>query len=99
LGKNLFKEFEKHIYNYSFPKPFIALSKITLKEYYKDRVNNREADIRKTIKELNQTNERLSSLLDKLLDNDIDKKTYDIKKDLLETQKVELEEKQKAFKQ
>lgn len=95
----VFKEFEKHIDNYNFPKPFIALSKITLKEYYKDRVNNREADIRKTTKELNQTNERLSSLLDKLLDNDIDKKTYDLKKDSLEKEKEILEEKQKALKQ
>lgn len=36
----LFKEFDKHIENYNFPKPFIALSKATLKEYYKDKVQN-----------------------------------------------------------
>ena len=97
--KKVFKEFEKHIENYNFPKPFIALSKATLKEYYKDKVNNREADIRKNTKELNLTNERIASLLDKLLDNDIDKKTYDIKKEELDCKKQELEEKQKALKQ
>ncbi len=97
--KKIFKEFEKHIENYNFPKPFIALSKATLKEYYKDKVNNREADIRRNTKELNLTNERIASLLDKLLDNDIDKKTYDIKKEELDCKKQELEEKQKALKQ
>ena len=97
--KKIFKEFEKHIENYNFPKPFITLSKATLKEYYKDKVNNREADIRRNTKELNLTNERIASLLDKLLDNDIDKKTYDIKKDELDYKKQELEEKQKALKQ
>lgn len=97
--KSIFKEFEKHIENYNFPKPFIALSKVTLKEYYKDKVLNRETDLRNTTKELNQTEQRLSSLLEKFLDNEIDKKTYDLKKDTLESKKIELEEKYKALKQ
>lgn len=95
----ILKEFEKHIDNYSFPKPFIAVSKLTLKEYYKDKVNNRENDLRKTTKELNQAEERLLSLFNKFLDNDIDKKTYDSQKDKLESQKIELEEKLNALKQ
>ncbi len=93
------KEFEKHIDNYNFPKEFIALSKATLKEYYKDKVNNREADLRKIKEELNQSEKRLESLLEKFLDNHIDKKTYDFQKDKLENQKVEFEEKLNALKQ
>lgn len=95
----IFEEFEKHIEKYIFPKPFIVLSKAVLNEYYKDKINNRETDLRKTTTELNQTNERLDSLLDKLLDNTIDKKTYDHKKEELENKKIELEEKYKALKQ
>ncbi len=97
--KMVFDLLEKHIENYNFPKPFIALSKATLKEYYKDKVKNRESDMRRTKKELTQVEERLSSLLEKFLDNDIDKKTYDIKKWTLTTKKIELEERYKAFKQ
>ncbi len=97
--KKLFEEFEKYIGNYNFLKPFIALSKSTLKDYYKDKVNQRKSELTKITKELNQVNERLNSLLDKLLDNIIDKKTYDFKKEELENNKLELEEKYKALKQ
>ena len=97
--KQIFKEVERYIDNYNFPKPFIALSKATLKEYYKDKVKNREADMRRTKTELTQVEERLSSLLEKFLDNDIDKKTYDEKKTTLSTEKIQLEESYNAIKQ
>lgn len=97
--KKLFKEFEKHIENYDFPKPFVALSKMTLKEYYNDRVQMRTIDLRNITKELNQIKERIKSLFEKFLDNDVDKTTYDFRKDELESKKVELEEKYKALKQ
>lgn len=97
--KKLFNEFEKHIDNYNFPTPFIKLSKAVLKEYYKDKVLNREADLRRATKELNQAKERLSSLLEKFLDNDINKETYDYNKSTLENTKEELEEKIKALNQ
>ncbi len=97
--KKLFEEFEKHISNYNFPKPLVALSKATLKEYYKDKVNNRKADLKRNTKELNKTKNKLESLFDKFLENEIDKKTYDIYKEKLEKQKIELEEEQKALKQ
>jgi len=70
-----------------------------LKEYYKDKVSMRETDMRKTKKELTQVEERLSSLLEKFLDNDIDKKTYDEKKKTLSTEKIQLEESYNAIKQ
>lgn len=97
--KQIFSEVEKYIDNYNFPKPFIALSKATLKEYYKDKVSMRETDMRRTKKELTQVEERLSSLLEKFLDNDIDKKTYDEKKKTLSTEKIQLEESYNAIKQ
>jgi len=59
----------------------------------------RETDMRKTKKELTQVEERLSSLLEKFLDNDIDKKTYDEKKKTLSTEKIQLEESYNAIKQ
>jgi len=70
-----------------------------LKEYYKDKVSMRETDMRKIKKELTQVEERLSSLLEKFLDNDIDKKTYDEKKKTLSTEKIQLEESYNAIKQ
>jgi hypothetical protein len=70
-----------------------------LKEYYKDKVNMRETDMKRTKKELTQVEERLSSLLEKFLDNDIDKKTYDEKKKTLSTEKIQLEESYNAIKQ
>jgi len=70
-----------------------------LKEYYKGKVSMRETDMRKTKKELTQVEERLSSLLEKFLDNDIDKKTYDEKKKTLSTEKIQLEESYNAIKQ
>jgi len=70
-----------------------------LKEYYKDKVSMRETDMRKTKKELTQVEERLSSLLEKFLDNDIDKKTYDEKKKTLSTEKIQLEKSYNAIKQ
>jgi hypothetical protein len=70
-----------------------------LKEYYKDKVSMRETDMRRTKKELSQVEERLSSLLEKFLDNDIDKKTYDEKKKTLSTEKIQLEESYNAIKQ
>lgn len=97
--KYIFTEFEKYIENYNFPKPFILLFKATLKDYYKDKLNNRENDLRKATKELNLSKERLSSLLNKFLDNNIDKETYDFQKEKLELQKSELEEKIKAINQ
>ena len=97
--KDLFKEFEKYIDNYNFPKSFIALSKLTLKEYYKDKVNQRKNDLTKITKELKQIQERLSSLFEKFLDNYIDKKIYDFKKEEYENIKIDLEEKYKALKQ
>jgi len=97
--KDIFKEFEKYIDNYDFPKPFIVLSKLTLKEYYKDKVNQRKSELTKTSKELNKIIERLGSLFNKFLDNDIDKENYDYKKKELEDSKIELEEKYKALKQ
>lgn len=59
----------------------------------------RETDMRRTKKELTQVEERLSSLLEKFLDNDIDKKTYDEKKKTLSTEKIQLEESYNAIKQ
>ena len=97
--KQIFAEVEKYIDKYNFPKPFIALSKATLKEYYKDKVSMRETDMIRTKIELTQVEERLSSLLEKFLDNDIDKKTYDEKKKTLSTEKIQLEESYNAIKQ
>jgi len=59
----------------------------------------RETDMRRTKTELTQVEERLSSLLEKFLDNDIDKKTYDEKKKTLSTEKIQLEESYNAIKQ
>lgn len=97
--KWLFKEFEKHIDKYNFPKAFISLSKATLKEYYKDKVQNRTVELRDITIESNKFEKQLESLLDKYLDNDIDKTTYNVKKEKLEESIVELKERKKALKQ
>lgn len=96
---NLFKAFEEHIENYTFPLPFIRLSKATLKQYYQDKLKNREVELRETSKKLTQVDTILESLVEKYLSNDIDKETYEVQKIKYQDQKRDLEEKYKAIKQ
>ena len=97
--KKLFKLFEEHIENYNFPLPFIKLSKVTLKEYYKDKVQNRTVDLRKTSNELAKVSELLDSLLEKYLSNDIEKEVYQEQKEKYTQRRIDLEEKYNAIKQ
>ena len=97
--KKLFEEFEKHIDNYNFPLPFIRLTKATLKDYYQDKLKNREVELRETSKKLTQVDTILESLIEKYLSNDIDKETYEIQKVKYQNQKEDLEAKYQAIKQ
>ncbi|MDD2516066.1 MAG: hypothetical protein PHF46_00875 [Candidatus Gracilibacteria bacterium] len=62
-------------------------------------MNSREADLRKTTIELEKSKKQKESLVDKFLSDDSDKTTYDYKKEKIEQNTSELEEKLKALKQ
>ena len=85
--------------NYCFPKVFSRLSKEILKDYYKDKVNERESDLRREKRDLKKTQELLDSLIEKYLGNDVDKETYDQKKKELSERKNNHQEKIKAIEQ
>ena len=95
----LFKQMWKHMKNYCFPKVFSRLSKEILKDYYKDKVNERESDLRREKRDLKKTQELLDSLIEKYLGNDVDKETYDQKKKELSERKNNHQEKIKAIEQ
>jgi chromosome segregation ATPase len=70
-----------------------------LNEYYKDKVNQRDYELRMATHKLNETNSRLESLLNKFLDEEVTIDTYNDKKEKLENDKIELEEEISALKQ
>jgi hypothetical protein len=90
---------EEHIEKYNFPPPFVRLTKATIKEYYKDKLQNRTVELQKTSKELAKVIEMLESVLEKYLSNDIDKELYETQKEKYTQRKIDLEEKYKAIKQ
>ncbi len=87
------------IKDYDFPKPFVKLSKATLKEYYKDKIKNRANELRQNTTSINKYEEQKESLIDKFLDNDIDKEVYKKKKDELDEKLKELKEEKESIKQ
>ncbi len=87
------------LWDYSFSEPFIRLTKATLKDIYKDKVQSKTQKLRQNTLKAQENHQKSESLVDKFLEDSIDKDTYERKKKEFEEIKRDLEEQRKAIEQ
>lgn len=95
----LFGKVWELLWVYTFSKPFIALTKATLKNIYKDKVQSKTQKLRENTIKTKENSQMSESLLEKFLENSLDKATYDRKKKEFDDKKILLEEERKSIEQ
>lgn len=94
--KKLFDFIESNIHYYDFPKPFISLTKATLKNYYEDKLKTKKTDLSETKKKINSIELKIKNLVDKYLWEELTKSIYDMTIKDLELELENYKEKYKA---
>lgn len=97
--KILFEKTWELLWEYTFSKPFIAFTKATLKDIYKEKVISKKQKLRSNTIKTQENSQMSESLLEKFLEDLIDKDTYERKRKEFEDKKILLEEERKSIEQ